>query len=78
MEDRQIIEAYARTLRELRKANSLSQEKLALETGLHPTYVSHLETAKKQPSLSVIFRLCEHLDIAPSQFFGKVEVYLNQ
>lgn len=78
MEDRKVIEAYASVLRGLRKENSLSQEKLALESGLHPTYISHLETAKKQPTLSVIFRICEHLSCTPSEFLKKLENVLNQ
>lgn len=43
----------------------LSQERLALESGVDRTFVSMLERGIRQPSLSTIFALCEPLEKKP-------------
>ncbi|SMD31800.1 Helix-turn-helix [Reichenbachiella faecimaris] len=73
MEDKQIIAAYSKTLKKLRIEKSISQEKLAFKAGLHPTYISLLETGKRQPSLSVIFRIAKELGYLPNEFVKKIE-----
>ncbi|MEP3387213.1 MAG: helix-turn-helix transcriptional regulator [Reichenbachiella sp.] len=73
MEDKQIIAAYSKTLKKLRMEQSISQEKLAFKAGLHPTYISLLETGKRQPSLSVIFRIAKELGHLPNEFVKKIE-----
>jgi transcriptional regulator with XRE-family HTH domain len=56
-------EQFARNLRRLREAAGLSQEQLAHRTGLHPTEISRLERAVREPRLGTILRLAEGLDI---------------
>jgi len=68
--------AFGETLREIRSAAGISQEKLALESGCHRTYVSLLERGLKSPSLSILFRIAEALHIAPSDIVRHVEARL--
>ena len=56
---------------------NLSQEELAFEAGLHRTYISLLERGVKSPTLNVLFRLADALDIPPSQFIQEIEVQLK-
>lgn len=51
----------------------MTQEQLAFEAGLDRTYISHLENEKKSPTVSVLFRLCDALDIAASELIARVE-----
>jgi len=44
--------AFGQVLKDLRHHAGLSQEQLALECGLHRTYVSQLERGLKSPSLA--------------------------
>ena len=60
-------------LRRLREEAGLTQEELAAEARIHRTYVSLLERDKKSPTLDVLFRICEALDVAPSQLISRVE-----
>jgi DNA-binding XRE family transcriptional regulator len=56
-------EQFARNLRRLRHAAGLSQEQLADRTGLHPTEISRLERAAREPRLGTIVRLASGLGV---------------
>jgi DNA-binding XRE family transcriptional regulator len=56
-------ERFAANLRRLRKDAGLSQEQLAGRTGLHPTEISRLERAVREPRLGTIARLARGLDV---------------
>lgn len=57
---------FGRRLRQLRKANRLSQEGLAERAGLDRTYVSSCERGRRNVSLLNIYRLAEALNTDPS------------
>jgi transcriptional regulator with XRE-family HTH domain len=44
----------------------VSQERLAERAGLHRTYISHLELGKGSPTLDVIVRVAEALEVDPA------------
>lgn len=50
-------------LKEFRKAKGLSQEQLSELAGLHPTYISQLETGKANPSMVILIAVAEQLGI---------------
>ena len=56
-------EQFARNLRSRRQAVGLSQEQLADRTGLHPTEISRLERAAREPRLGTMLRLAKGLDV---------------
>ena len=56
-------ERFAANLRQLRKEANLSQEGLAHLTGLHPTEISRLERAVREPRLGTIVRLAHGLGV---------------
>jgi transcriptional regulator with XRE-family HTH domain len=56
-------ERFAANLRRLRREAGLSQEGLAGRTGLHPTEISRLERAVREPRLGTIVRLARGLDV---------------
>jgi transcriptional regulator with XRE-family HTH domain len=55
---------FAANLRRLRDAAGLSQEQLARRTGLHPSEISRLERAVREPRLGTLVRLARGLDVA--------------
>jgi transcriptional regulator with XRE-family HTH domain len=73
MDEQQIKNRFGKVLRELRTKQGLSQEQLALDSGLDRTYISMLERGKRQPSLTTIFAIAENLNIAPSKIVRLVE-----
>lgn len=68
-----IEETFGEVIRELRKAKQLSQEKLAEISNLDRSFISLLETGKKQPSLVTIFQLAKALNSSPSRILLAVE-----
>jgi len=59
-------ETLAENVKLARKALNLSQEALALETEIDRTYISGIERAKRNPSLTLIVKLAERLETTPA------------
>ena len=54
-------------LRQLRLDKKMSQEEFARLVDVHRTYLGGLERGERNPTLSVIARLSEALNVTPSQ-----------
>ena len=54
-----------RNIRDWRKRRGLSQEELALETGMKRSYVSDMERGTRNPSVKAIERLAKALKVEP-------------
>lgn len=50
-------------LQVLRRAKGLSQEELAHQSQIHQTYLSGVERGKRNPSVMVLARIAEALDV---------------
>lgn len=72
-----IEEAFGETIRELRKANQISQEKLAEASNLDRSFISLLECGHKQPSLITIFQLAKALNLSASKIMSLVEAKIK-
>lgn len=70
-------EALAIVLKEYRTEKNLSQEELADKCDLDRTYISLLERGKRKPTLSVVFNICDSLEVKPSAFISKIELLLK-
>lgn len=57
----------ARNVKAARKELDLSQEALALETEIDRTYISGIERALRNPSLTLIAKLAECLKTTPGE-----------
>ena len=68
-----IEEAFGEAIRELRKANQISQEKLAEVSSLDRSFISLLECGHKQPSLITIFQLAKAFNLSASKIVSLVE-----
>ena len=71
--DPALQESFGTVLRRLRIKKGLSQEALALESGLDRTFVSMLERGLRQPTLSSLFALAEALRIPSSRIVKLTE-----
>ena len=61
---------------ELRKARvkaGLTQEDLAFEAKVSRQYVSLLELNQKSPTLDVLLRLCEAMDVSAGRMILRIE-----
>ena len=64
-----VQELVARNLRKLRVEKVLSQENLAVDAQIDRTYVSRLERGLENPTIAVLERLAEALNVNIVDFF---------
>lgn len=55
--------AIGRRVRRIRKAKSMTQEKLAELVNISTVYVSHIETGSAKPSLPVVVAIADALEV---------------
>lgn len=68
-----IREALSVIIKQERRKNNLTQEKLADLCSIDRTYISLLERKKRNPTVEVIFRLSRCFNMKPSEFLKMVE-----
>ncbi|MFZ5486821.1 MAG: helix-turn-helix domain-containing protein [Pseudomonadota bacterium] len=56
-----------------RRQQKWTQTDLALRAGVDRNYVSLIELGRNSPSVRLMFRLCDALDITPSDLLQDVE-----
>ena len=66
----EILIAFGKRVRELRKERNWSQEKLAENSGLHPNYIGMVERGERNPSLINIQKLAMALNQNLSEIFN--------
>ena len=67
--DTETLKKFGDRVRELRKINNWSQEKLAEETGLHKNYIGMVERGERNISLINLNKLCCAFKIKFSKLF---------
>lgn len=60
-------------IRELRNEKKLSQEKLAFDSNIDRTYMSHLENGRKNVSVETLEKIIKSLDTDFSSFFKTIK-----
>ena len=53
----------SKAIRQLRKQRQLSQEALGLNAGIHPTWISHLESGRVNPTWGNVRRIAKGLRV---------------
>ena len=61
---------FGERIRKLRLAKNWSQEELAVQSGLHPTYIGGIERGERNLGLDNILKLARALDEHPSALFA--------
>lgn len=71
MDNNEYYKLIGRNVAYYRKKKKLTQEGLALKANISRTHISHIEAENviKAPSLDILFRICQILDIQPYQLF---------
>jgi transcriptional regulator with XRE-family HTH domain len=69
-------EAFGHVVQELRRARNLTQDELAIRSGLHRTYISLVERGLRSPKLNTIFRLAAVLDTSPEDLLKRTSAML--
>jgi transcriptional regulator with XRE-family HTH domain len=64
---------FGDALRQLRNSKGLSQEDLAVCLDISRSHIGRLETGEKQPSLKMLFRLADALEVPASAIVAEME-----
>lgn len=54
-------------IRDFRNKRNLSQEALALNSGIHPAYLGKVERGEKCPTVDTLYKICAGLKISMSE-----------
>jgi transcriptional regulator with XRE-family HTH domain len=69
-----IAERVGANIRRWRKRRGFSQEELAHRARLHPTYVSGIETGYRNPTIAVLERVANALEVDPVALLKPIPV----
>ena len=73
-----LLQALGAALKERRKELRLTQEDVASGAGVDRPFVTLIESARKQPTISVLWRLSVALDLSPADFAARIERFNQQ
>ncbi|TGD63369.1 XRE family transcriptional regulator [Tabrizicola sp. WMC-M-20] len=62
----------SRNIQRIRREKDLSQEEVAHRSGIHQTYLSGVETGKRNPSILVVERIAIALGVDVSEIFKTI------
>ena len=77
-EKHKIVGEFGTVLRTYRLARGMTQEQLSEQLDIVRSYICTLESGKKQPSLTMIFRLATALCIKPGELVDAVDARLKK
>jgi transcriptional regulator with XRE-family HTH domain len=62
-----IANIFGDNVKRIRESKNWSQEKLSEKADLHRTYISQIESGKRNPTLLIVQQLAEALGVKPSK-----------
>lgn len=70
--------ALGLSIKKIREQKSLSQEKLAEMADIHTSYIGQIERGMRYPSLKVVFKIADALNVKLSDLFAGIDVKKNK
>jgi transcriptional regulator with XRE-family HTH domain len=71
--DKRLLESLATVLKQRRNELLLTQEDLSVRCAVDRPYLTLIESGRKQPSLSVLYKLAKGLDLSFGDFADLIE-----
>jgi transcriptional regulator with XRE-family HTH domain len=65
--------ALGQAIKKRREGCGLSQEELGLAAGIHPTWISHIESGRNNPAWASVKRIAAALDLKVSELAALAE-----
>lgn len=76
--EKTVVEAFGHAVRGLRTEKGLTQEKLALLSGIQRKHLGAIELGRKQPSLVTVWKLAHGLSLSASELVAYMETHLRE
>lgn len=71
-EEEKLLNALSQRISHLRKTKGFTQEKLAAEASMDRVAIANIETGKRRPTVTTIFRISKALKVKPGDFFDNL------
>jgi len=68
-----VRQRLGQNIRRLRRAKGLAQEKFALQFGIDRTYVSGIERGARNPTVTIVQRFADALEVPIAELFAEHE-----
>jgi transcriptional regulator with XRE-family HTH domain len=65
--------AFGPVMRRFRRLKDLTQDEIAARLEIAPSYVSRLENEVKKPSVEMLFRIADALEVTASAIISEME-----
>ena len=62
---------FSQRLKEVRKEQGMSQKEVADEAGIKPSAYANYEQGTREPSLEILKRICDALDVSADYLIGR-------
>ena len=69
MSNEEMLLYVAQAIRIIRKQKKISQMELCLRAGMSQSFLTGIETGKKEPSAMTLIRIARALEVSPREFF---------
>jgi transcriptional regulator with XRE-family HTH domain len=69
--------AFGIVIKQLREKNDLTQQALGDLANVNRAYISDLERGQYHPTLNIVYKLAEVLEIKPSKLIEKVDAIVT-
>lgn len=76
MNKNDVAKIFGEEIRRVRDEVGISQERLALEADVDRSFLSKMERGIRQPSLTVLLKLCRALEYSPAKLVSDVNAKL--
>lgn len=71
--EKQYLDALAKRLSSLRKDKGMTQERLAAESDIDRVAIANIETGKRRPTVTTIYRISAALGVKVEDVFKKLQ-----
>ena len=78
MNKNEVAKIFGEEIRKIRAEVGISQERLALEADVDRSFLSKMERGIRQPSLTVLLKLCRALEYSPDKLVSEVSSKLSK
>lgn len=73
MTNEDVMKYVVKSIKVIRKQKKISQMELCLRANMSQSFLTDIETGKKEPSTMTLIRIANALEISPREFFPEAD-----